>query len=155
MTDNKQNQIVSNNMNNQYYNQQVNGYYRQIQNNPYQQQAQNIQENQYLQMQNIQIQQEYYEWLREQVKESQQNPKQSNGDDDIKYKLITYAISSKGIDPMSNITAKDIAKDLRVGENKANEIFQREDFPSVNIGKTKTISILSYMLWKMSKRKEV
>ena len=44
--------------------------------------------------------------------------------------------------------------DLRVGENKANEIFRRDDFPSVNIGKTKTVNLLAYWLWKMERRSE-
>ena len=42
----------------------------------------------------------------------------------------------------------------RVGENKANEIFRRDDFPSVNIGKTKTVNLLAYWLWKMERRSE-
>ena len=42
----------------------------------------------------------------------------------------------------------------RVGENKANEIFRRDDFPPVNIGKTKTVNLLAYWLWKMERRSE-
>ena len=42
----------------------------------------------------------------------------------------------------------------RVGKNKANEIFRRDDFPSVNIGKTKTVNLLAYWLWKMERRSE-
>ena len=42
----------------------------------------------------------------------------------------------------------------RVCENKANEIFRRDDFPSVNIGKTKTVNLLAYWLWKMERRSE-
>ena len=39
-----------------------------------------------------------------------------------------------------------------MGENLANEVFKREDFPCVNIGKTKTVTLLAYLLWKMKKR---
>lgn len=47
----------------------------------------------------------------------------------------------------------DIAsKSLKMGENLANEVFKREDFPCVNIGKTKTVTLLAYLLWKMEKR---
>ena len=74
--------------------------------------------------------------------------------DDTKVKLILYAIKCAGYNPFDNLTVKDIAKDLKLGENKANEVFRRKDFPSVNIGKTKTISVLAYFLWKMEKREE-
>ncbi len=55
-------------------------------------------------------------------------------------------------DPFSNITVKEVAKDLRCSERTANDIFRRDDFPSVNIGKTKTITKLAYYLWKMERR---
>ena len=35
--------------------------------------------------------------------------------------------------PFKMLTVKDIAKDLYMGENKTNEIFNRADFLSVNI----------------------
>ena len=68
--------------------------------------------------------------------------------------LISILVEKAEVDPFENITVKEVAKDLRVGENKANEIFRREDFPSVNIGKTKTVNLLAYWLWKMEKRNE-
>ena len=55
-------------------------------------------------------------------------------------------------DPFGNITVKEVAKDLRCSERTANDIFRRDDFPSVNIGKTKTITKLAYYLWKMERR---
>ena len=57
-------------------------------------------------------------------------------------------------EPWKNLTVKDVAKDLKMGENKTNEIFKRKDFPSINIGKTKTISAIAYALWKLEKREE-
>lgn len=68
--------------------------------------------------------------------------------------LISILVEKAEVDPFENITVKEVAKDLRVGENKANEIFRREDFPSVNIGKTKTVNLLAYWLWKMERRNE-
>ena len=55
-------------------------------------------------------------------------------------------------DPFKNLTVEDVAKDLKMGENLTNQLFKREDFPSVNIGKTKTVTLLAYLLWKMEKR---
>ena len=54
--------------------------------------------------------------------------------------------------PFVNLTVADVAKDLKMGENLANQLFKREDFPSVNIGKTKTVTLLAYLLWKMEKK---
>ncbi len=54
--------------------------------------------------------------------------------------------------PFINITVQDVARDLQVGENMAYEIFRREDFPSVNIGRKWKISLISYLLWKTQKR---
>lgn len=55
--------------------------------------------------------------------------------------------------PFRNLTVSEVAKDLKMGENLANQLFKRDDFPSVNIGKTKTVTLLAYLLWKMEKRK--
>ena len=54
--------------------------------------------------------------------------------------------------PFINISVKDVARDLQVGENMAYEIFRREDFPSVNIGRKWKITLISYLLWKTQKR---
>ena len=54
--------------------------------------------------------------------------------------------------PFINISVKDVARDLQVGENMAYEIFRREDFPSVNIGRKWKISLIAYLLWKTQKR---
>lgn len=70
----------------------------------------------------------------------------------IEEMLVKEAIKNIG-NPFKNLTVKDIAKDLLVSEATANMIFKRDDFPSVNIGKTKTVTMLAYLMWKM-KRKE-
>ena len=57
----------------------------------------------------------------------------------LKQELIKDAVE-KLSDPWKNLTVKDVAKDLKMGENLTNELFKRKDFPSVNIGKTKTIT---------------
>lgn len=57
-------------------------------------------------------------------------------DTETKERILREAI--KNIDnPWRNLTVKDVAQDLMMGENLANLLFKREDFPSVNIGKTK------------------
>ena len=73
--------------------------------------------------------------------------------EEIKKELMKKAIE-KLDEPWKNLTVKDVAKDLKMGENKTNELFKRKDFPSINIGKTKTISAIAYALWKLEKREE-
>lgn len=67
--------------------------------------------------------------------------------------LIKEAI--KNIDnPFINLTVKDVAKDLKMGENLTNKLFKRKDFPSVNIGKQKTVTLLAYLAWKMKRQED-
>lgn len=51
-----------------------------------------------------------------------------------------------------NLTVQDVAKDLKMGENSANQVFKRDDFPSVNLGKPKTVTLLAYLIWKMDRK---
>lgn len=74
--------------------------------------------------------------------------------EDLKKELISKSLE-KLDNPFQNLTAKDIAKDLKMNENTANKIFKRKDFPSVNLGKTKTITLLAYLLWKMERKEEL
>ena len=39
-----------------------------------------------------------------------------------------------------------------MGENSANQVFKRDDFPSVNLGKPKTVTLLAYLIWKMDRK---
>lgn len=66
-------------------------------------------------------------------------------------KCVELSIQKYG-DPLRNLTVAEVAKDLMMGENLANQLFRRPDFPSVNIGKTKTVCALAYIVWKMQHR---
>ena len=68
-------------------------------------------------------------------------------------KIVAEVIKNM-INPFDNLTVKEVAKDLKMGENLANQVFKRPDFPSVNIGKTKTVMKLAYYIWKMKHREE-
>ena len=50
-------------------------------------------------------------------------------------KIVAEVIKSM-INPFDNLTVKEVAKDLKMGENLANQVFKRPDFPYVNIGIT-------------------
>lgn len=77
--------------------------------------------------------------------------KDKNNKDVLKQYMIAEALK-KVKNPFINLTVKDVAKDLKMGENLTNELFRREDFPSINIGKTKTVTLLAYLLWKMERK---
>ncbi len=76
---------------------------------------------------------------------------QTRDNSSIEELIIKEAIKNLG-DPFRNITVKEVAKDLKMGENLTNKLFKRKDFPSVNIGKEKTVTLLAYILWKMKKQ---
>ncbi len=71
--------------------------------------------------------------------------------EELKQELIKESIN-KLDNPWKNLTVKDVSKDLKMGENLTNQLLKRADFPSINIGKTKTITAIAYALWKLEKR---
>ena len=77
-----------------------------------------------------------------------------NFSEELRKELVKQAVKNLE-DPFKMLTVKDVAKDLYMGENKTNEIFNRADFSSVNIGKTRKIQKIAYILWKMEKRVDV
>jgi hypothetical protein len=54
--------------------------------------------------------------------------------------------------PFRMIGVKDVMNDLNVCETIAYRIFKRNDFPSINVGKSNQIMLLAYLIWKMKKR---
>ena len=57
-------------------------------------------------------------------------------------------------DPFKSLTVEDIMKDLKVGQVTAYEIFKRADFPAITVGKTKTVTTLAYLMWKMNQQEK-
>lgn len=64
--------------------------------------------------------------------------------------IINYL--SKLQNPFATLSVQDVSKDLHIGINQAYELFKQEDFPTINIGKRKTVTLAAYLLWKMSKK---
>lgn len=64
--------------------------------------------------------------------------------------IINYL--SKLSNPFATLSVQDVSKDLHIGINQAYELFKQEDFPTINIGKRKTVTLAAYLLWKMSKK---
>ena len=57
--------------------------------------------------------------------------------------------------PFRMLGVKDVMRDLNICETIAYKTFKRDDFPSINIGKSNQVMLLSYLIWKMSKRIQV
>lgn len=54
--------------------------------------------------------------------------------------------------PFKMLTVKDVMNDLGICETIAYRTFKRNDFPSINVGKTNQVMLLAYLIWKMQKR---
>lgn len=78
--------------------------------------------------------------------------------DERKYtveELMAIEAIRKVKNPFRMITVKDVMRDLNICETIAYRTFRREDFPSINIGKTNQVMLLPYLIWKMQKRDQL
>lgn len=64
--------------------------------------------------------------------------------------VINYL--NKTNNPFAILSVQDVSKDLHIGINQAYDLFKQKDFPSINIGKRKVITLATYLLWKMNKK---
>ena len=69
--------------------------------------------------------------------------------------LMAIEAIRKVKNPFRMITVKDVMRDLNICETIAYRTFRREDFPSINIGKTNQVMLLPYLIWKMQKRDQL
>lgn len=65
---------------------------------------------------------------------------------------IVMSYLAKMKNPFVTLSVLDISKDLHIGINQAYDLFKQNDFPAINIGKRKVITLASYLLWKMNKK---
>ena len=75
-----------------------------------------------------------------------------NSNNELNQKLVMLLLEKYDINPFSSLSVKDVAKDLGMNQNNANQLFRRADFPSLNFTKPKQICALSYYLWKLERR---
>ena len=75
-----------------------------------------------------------------------------NNNTELNKKLVMLLLEKYNINPFSSLSVKDVAKDLGMNQNNANQLFKRNDFPSINFTKPKQICALSYYLWKLERR---
>lgn len=54
--------------------------------------------------------------------------------------------------PFAMVGVSYVMKDLKIGRSMVYKIFQRDDFPSINVGKSHTVMYLAYVIWKLNKK---
>ena len=54
--------------------------------------------------------------------------------------------------PFAILSVQDVSKDLHIGINQAYDLFKQNDFPTICIGKRKTVTLAAYLLWKMNSK---
>lgn len=87
----------------------------------------------------------------ENIKENVIDTKEKNS---LKEQIVMDYLSRLE-NPFILLSARDISKDLHIGINQAYDLLKQDDFPTLVIGKKKTVTIAAYLLWKMSKKGSV
>ena len=75
----------------------------------------------------------------------------NNEENSLNEKIVMNYID-KLKNPFVILSVSDISKDLHIGINQACELFKQNDFPTINIGRRKVVTLAAYLLWKMSKK---
>ena len=82
---------------------------------------------------------------------NEENISTNNTKDSLKEQIVINYLS-KIKNPFITLSVSDVSKDLNIGINQAYDLFKQKDFPSLQIGKRKTVTLASYLLWKMNKK---
>ena len=70
---------------------------------------------------------------------------------DIREQIVMNYIN-KIDNPFRLLSVKEVSKDLKIGINQAYDLFKQNDFPTITIGKRKSVTLIAYLLWKISKK---
>lgn len=55
-------------------------------------------------------------------------------------------------DLTETLTVEQVQENLHIGRNKAYEVFAREDFPAITIGRRFCVDKVAFEVWKKSRR---
>lgn len=88
------------------------------------------------------------------IKNSQMNVIDTKDEKEIFIHCFVQECMKYVRNPFRNLTVADVAKDLHCNQNTANEIFRRKDFPALCVGKSKKVMLISYILWKLSRKEQ-
>ena len=79
-----------------------------------------------------------------------QEPENENKTEKNSKERYVYAYLNKVKNPFVMLSVEQVCKDLHIGLNQARDLFEQEDFPSVQIGKRKKVSLTAYLFWKLN-----
>ena len=79
-----------------------------------------------------------------------QEPENENKTEINSKERYVYAYLNKVKNPFVMLSVEQVCKDLHIGLNQARDLFEQEDFPSVQIGKRKKVSLTAYLFWKLN-----
>ena len=79
-----------------------------------------------------------------------QEPEDKNKTEINSKERYVYAYLNKVKNPFVMLSVEQVCKDLHIGLNQARDLFEQEDFPSVQIGKRKKVSLTAYLFWKLN-----
>ena len=79
-----------------------------------------------------------------------QEPEDKNKTEINSKERYVYAYLNKVKNPFVMLSVEQVWKDLHIGLNQARDLFEQEDFPSVQIGKRKKVSLTAYLFWKLN-----
>ena len=79
-----------------------------------------------------------------------QEPENENKAEINSKERYVYAYLNKVKNPFVMLSVEQVCKDLHIGLNQARDLFEQEDFPSVQIGKRKKVSLIAYLFWKLN-----
>ena len=79
-----------------------------------------------------------------------QEPENDNKAETNSKERYVYAYLNKVKNPFVMLSVEQVCKDLHIGLNQARDLFEQEDFPSVQIGKRKKVSLTAYLFWKLN-----
>lgn len=66
--------------------------------------------------------------------------------------ILLLSSINKLKNPFEMIGTEYIMKDLNICRGVVYKLFQRPDFPTLNIGKAKQVMLISYIIWKMDRK---
>ena len=70
-----------------------------------------------------------------------QEPENENKNEINSKERYVYAYLNKVKNPFVMLSVEQVCKDLHIELNQARDLFEQEDFPSVQIGKRKKVSL--------------
>ncbi len=81
---------------------------------------------------------------------NQNNNKDINATKINSKEKYVYSYLNRVKNPFVMLSVEQVSKDLHMGLNQTRDLFEQDDFPSVQVGKRKKVSLTAYLFWKLN-----